>query len=106
MGFRNDPYHDTVAEWLRRLTRNELGLSRAGWSPVSVVPSMVYSFCVGFCSGRDHRTHIDLVLMQLSGRNLGQVCPFLSDFVPFCPILHECGAYHASAKIRNKWVLY
>ena len=28
---------DTVAEWLRRLTRNQLGLSRAGSSPVSVV---------------------------------------------------------------------
>ena len=27
---------DTVAEWLRRLTRNQLGLSRAGSSPVSV----------------------------------------------------------------------
>ena len=81
MGFRNDPYHDAVAEWLRRLTRNQLGLSRAGWSPVSVVPSMVYSFCVGFCSGRDCRTHVDLVLMQLSGRKLGQFCPFLSDFV-------------------------
>jgi hypothetical protein len=30
------PYNDTVAEWLRRLTRNQLGLSRAGSSPVSV----------------------------------------------------------------------
>ena len=85
MGFRNDPYHDAVAEWLRRLTRNQLGLSRAGWSPVSVVPSMVYSFCVGFCSGRDRRTHVDLVLMQLSGRKLGKFSPFLSDFVRVLP---------------------
>ena len=30
------PNIDTVAEWLRRLTRNQLGLSRAGSSPVSV----------------------------------------------------------------------
>ena len=29
--------YDTVAEWLRRSTRNRLGLSRAGSSPVSVV---------------------------------------------------------------------
>jgi len=42
---------------------------------------MVYSFCVGFCSGRDRRTHVDLVLMQLSGRKLGKFSPFLSDFV-------------------------
>lgn len=31
-----DSKSDTVAEWLRRLTRNQLGLSRAGSSPVSV----------------------------------------------------------------------
>ncbi len=29
--------YDTMAEWLRRLIRNQLGLSRAGSSPVSVV---------------------------------------------------------------------
>ena len=34
LGWRSS---DTVAEWLRRLTRNQLGLSRAGSSPVSVV---------------------------------------------------------------------
>jgi hypothetical protein len=28
---------DTVAEWLRRSTRNRLGLSRVGSSPASVV---------------------------------------------------------------------
>ena len=39
---------DTVAEWLRRLTRNQLGLSRAGSSPVSVVifvPYGIPEFC-------------------------------------------------------------
>jgi hypothetical protein len=29
-------HKDTVAEWLRRLTRNQLGLSRVGSSPTSV----------------------------------------------------------------------
>ena len=33
--------YDTVAEWLRRSTRNRLGLSRAGSSPVSVVLPIV-----------------------------------------------------------------
>ena len=33
--------YDTVAEWLRRLTRNQLGLSRAGSSPVSVAEGIL-----------------------------------------------------------------
>ena len=38
---------DTVAEWLRRLTRNQLVLCRAGSSPVSVVLHLSY-FCIHF----------------------------------------------------------
>ena len=32
---------DTVAEWLRRMTRNHLGFSRVGSSPASVVTFFV-----------------------------------------------------------------
>ena len=41
---------DTVAEWLRRLTRNQLGLSRAGSSPVSVGLPIILTFssCLSF----------------------------------------------------------
>ena len=39
LGWRST--YDTVAEWLRRLTRNQLGLSRAGSSPVSVAEGIL-----------------------------------------------------------------
>ena len=36
---------DTVAEWLRRPTRNRLGLSRVGSSPASVVDFWYFNTC-------------------------------------------------------------
>ena len=35
----------TMAEWLRRWTRNPMGYSRAGWNPVR---SVIVFFCVGY----------------------------------------------------------
>ena len=43
------PGVDTVAEWLRRLTRNQLGLSRAGSSPVSVDEFLLQFFMTIEC---------------------------------------------------------
>ena len=37
-----DEQRDTVAEWLRRSTRNRLGLSRVGSSPASVDLSFLH----------------------------------------------------------------
>ena len=37
-------HNDTLAEWLRRLTRNQLGLSRVGSSPASVVKFCGFDF--------------------------------------------------------------
>ena len=53
-------HNDTLAEWLRRLTRNQLGPSRVGSSPASVVEKCRLDFfdhlqfsCVPVANGRD-----------------------------------------------------
>ncbi len=45
---------DTVAEWLRRSTRNRLGLSRVGSSPTGV------AFCPRFMLGAKRRKTFDV----------------------------------------------
>jgi hypothetical protein len=41
--------YDTLAEWLRRSTRNRLGLSRVGSSPASVVIPFCLLHRIDFC---------------------------------------------------------
>ena len=68
---------DTVAEWLRRLTRNQLGLSRAGSSPVSVVIFVPYGI-PEFCRCPRARA---LYVPTYDLRYVGQSTPFSDSFV-------------------------
>ena len=41
---KRDIIKDTMAEWLRRLTRNQLGSSRAGSNPARVAAIVIFFF--------------------------------------------------------------
>ncbi len=84
------PQQDTVAEWLRRSTRNRLGVSRVGSSPASVG---------NFLLGRS-------LLMDCGQHLLLHPFAYLINAIGFSMLMTLCATKYQGGYCRVKSFLY